>query len=1049
MIGGSADHAPVYTADAPRTNNTLWSVDISSGDSSPIIGYVDTIEENVAFITTSEGSLLAYSMSGTGGGENKPLWDIRVGSPDGSTPAFANGFVYVLGGPEADILYKVNGANGSIEWGVTVGATHDGVSPIISDGKVVVASGGIGVQGCAYSIEAVTGVELWKDCPKGGGFVGTATVYEGNVFIPWAKDPMRFLRKNGVRMYHLSNGQALSTGFLETGYSDQTFSIMAAADNVLYMSQNDRNLYAFSLGQMKTLWNRTFTSLTGHESATVRDDILYMGAGPDGFVALSTADGSMLWQVPGIDGTGGIPLVADDMVYFHSDMIYAFDASPGDGIDDGVTTGGNGSYDIVWTYRLDGAAASSPALGNGRLVARGRGLLAAFYGLSMDVVPLSQTKVFITRQGGNATFNVSIRNTGDLQDTYTLTLGGDAEGWTAGIDGWGRGPFDVALDPGENHSYSILVSTPPTLLEDASMDFYLFAVSTTERGIQESIKLSVQVSILYSVSLYTVSPLVWVSPGETASFNVTVENVGNVPDTFDISVSLQSIEYSGDRWYYLGWRPDTTVSVNRTMVTLDEAETTTVLFEAYIPLRALPGERAVFRIDTWSVSEPFRSHDELLLTVGVLPYTEVSIDAPIPNVVADPGESVRFVLDMDNTGNTDQRVIMNVTPVNDTWDDELWLQEWVGVDGYVTLPSGERVRTVLEVTVPENVTGGMTVSWDVRPDLSSKVLVDPVRLSITVRPVHEVIPHWPVTIAIPLEELSSGVGTDAHGGDVFGMELDWSMEDTGNAPETVEVRTLAYHEGWEFTLPGNRTDTVISLNASETSMGTANLTIPRNAGVGTYSLFVETVPDSPGNDSFKATYHTIQVEVPHRRDLTVSIFPDSVTGLPGMDYRVQVVVTNRGNAPEFVVLSASFIEQGGAFFLPPGAMVHREFAGSIDNDATSATFTETMQVSVATYLEIPAISSHILTGEAPEWHHASGTLWVMDTEVPLESHSSEVITVDVRVPELQFRSIDWPDEEYLAGALVPIRVMVVGMCNLVANSVSSTFELEAMTPPPA
>ncbi len=121
--------------------------------------------------------------------------------------------------------------------------------------------------------------------------------------------------------------------------------------------------------------------------------------------------------------------------------------------------------------------------------------------------------------GQTARFSGTFQNGGNIQETANLTASDVPEGWTAEMS-----QPNVTLAPWSNASVTITVRVPAQALAGD----YSFTVNGVE--------LSIAVNPRFGLEAAVGNASATLKPGETATFNLTVFNSGNAPDSFTISV---------------------------------------------------------------------------------------------------------------------------------------------------------------------------------------------------------------------------------------------------------------------------------------------------------------------------------------------------------------------------------------------------------------------------------------------------------------------------------------------------------------------------------
>jgi len=121
--------------------------------------------------------------------------------------------------------------------------------------------------------------------------------------------------------------------------------------------------------------------------------------------------------------------------------------------------------------------------------------------------------------GQTTRFTGSFRNAGNVEETVNLTTADVPEGWTVELS-----RPNVTLAPWSNASVTITVAVPAQALAGD----YSLSVNGVE--------LDITVNARYGFSAAVGNASATLRPGETATFNLTVVNYGNAPDTFAIAV---------------------------------------------------------------------------------------------------------------------------------------------------------------------------------------------------------------------------------------------------------------------------------------------------------------------------------------------------------------------------------------------------------------------------------------------------------------------------------------------------------------------------------
>jgi outer membrane protein assembly factor BamB len=199
-------------------------------------------------------------------GSMQLLWSADIGDDYASSPAVANGVVYV--GSRDGYLHAFHASNGHLIWRSVVPYGADS-SPAVANGMVYVG----GYDGNLYAFNATTGHLIWSAAMGWGAIYASPAVANGVVYVGsvnhslyafnastghliWSVDTDSFVNSslavaNGVVYaasytafcaFNASNGQLIWSA---TGSFSR--SSPAVADGVVYVGSEDGKLYAFGL----------------------------------------------------------------------------------------------------------------------------------------------------------------------------------------------------------------------------------------------------------------------------------------------------------------------------------------------------------------------------------------------------------------------------------------------------------------------------------------------------------------------------------------------------------------------------------------------------------------------------------------------------------------------------------------------------------------------------------------------------------------------------------------------------------------------------------
>ena len=263
-----------------------------------------------------------YSTS-TGPNTNSKLWEYTTGDYVGSSPAVADGRVYV--GSFDHKVYCLDAFNGTKIWDYTTDRTVWS-SPAVADGRVYVGSYDYKV----YCLNATNGSKIW-DYTTGYPVDSSPAVADSKVYVG----------SGDYKMYCLDAANGSKIWEYTTGY--YVGSSPAVADGRVYIGSADNKVYCLDAANGSKIWDYT----TGSEvfsSPAVADGKVYVCSVIDKVYCLDAANGSKIWDYIPDHGVYSSPAVADGKVYIGSDdgKVYCFDGenqSPSAPIVDGPNNG--------------------------------------------------------------------------------------------------------------------------------------------------------------------------------------------------------------------------------------------------------------------------------------------------------------------------------------------------------------------------------------------------------------------------------------------------------------------------------------------------------------------------------------------------------------------------------------------------------------------------------------------------------------------------------------------------------------------------------------
>ena len=305
-----------------------------------------------------------------GAGEIEPLWLFPCEDEVRSTPAVAEGIVYV--GAYDNNLYALDAQSGQFRWKY---ATEGGLasSPCVWQDRVFVGS----EDRSLYCINALTGRIVWT-CPTQGCVRSSPQVEYNHVFfgsddhhlyaanvqtgrVAWKADteaPVRSRPAIGDESVYFGceDGAIYAVdirGVLRWRFATKraVTSSPALYEGVLYIGSGDHTIYALDVRSGWAVW-RLRTGKPVISSPAVAKNTVFVGSVDHSVYALDARTGRQVWKFTTDNQVTSSPAIFEDSVYFGSvdGNVYSVDARTGA---------------LRWRFRTGAPVTSSPVVADG------------------------------------------------------------------------------------------------------------------------------------------------------------------------------------------------------------------------------------------------------------------------------------------------------------------------------------------------------------------------------------------------------------------------------------------------------------------------------------------------------------------------------------------------------------------------------------------------------------------------------------------------------------------------------------------------------------
>ncbi len=449
------------------------------------------------------------------------------------------------------------------------------------------------------------------------------------------------------------------------------------------------------------------------------------------------------------------------------------------------------------------------------------------------------------------TFDVKVKNTGNANDVFRFDITGDNAEWMGAL-----GPVSIA--PGQVVSVIVNI-TPPSDAINGQYTFTINASSDTQRDAFDLLDLRVTINVYYGLRLTIDKTAVQSRPNVTESVLVSVENRGNVNDTFDLRVLGT----------YASW-----VTLSNTSVTAAPAATGVSTATIRVPANVTSGVY-VIRFEATSVEGG--NVTETQLTISITLTYGATMTGTKASTPAYPNATLPVEVRLRNTGNTRDTFDLEVRQLpSDLWD--------------VTLP-------FRELAVPANTTVWFNLSVAVPAGIKSGTYQVLLRATSRGAPVPAPFASTPLNISISFAV--SATGPDERitiKTNIPSSALQVIVKNEGLGLDTFTMKAEEPYSSWLTISP-----LTVTLGAGQSTVVEVVVRTSATALAGDYTLKVRATSSSDRTISALA-----EVRVRVSQDYSVALNPESIelTGEAGDTVQATFTISNLGNGMDTISVAA-------------------------------------------------------------------------------------------------------------------------------------------------
>jgi outer membrane protein assembly factor BamB len=272
---------------AGNIDNNMYAMDATTGVvkwkflTSLTIESAPTVVNGLVYFGNDGGNFYALDAN-TG----QLKWEYYAGGNISTRPFVTNGIVYF--GSDNSYVNALDATSGAVIWRYQAGALFNASSPTIVNGILYI--------GCRdsylYALDAAAGTLKWKYFANNISLeMSNATVANGVVYIGGWYNISDFTKAGSLYAVDAVTGLQKWTALNALGIGSDP----AVADDMLYITCDDNNIYAINVNTQNIIWHSQI--LANGASPAVSGGVVYCGDGGNhNFDALDTRNGTVVWR---------------------------------------------------------------------------------------------------------------------------------------------------------------------------------------------------------------------------------------------------------------------------------------------------------------------------------------------------------------------------------------------------------------------------------------------------------------------------------------------------------------------------------------------------------------------------------------------------------------------------------------------------------------------------------------------------------------------------------------------------------------------------------
>lgn len=530
-----------------------------------------------------------------------------------------------------------------------------------------------------------------------------------------------------------------------------------------------------------------------------------------------------------------------------------------------------------------------------------------------------ETYYHVIEPGEQTMYNLTLNNTTPgptdlVADTFSANLSGVPQNWTATLFFSSNHTAifpdtPIFLKGGEWVPLYLRVRAPSIYQADGDelASIIISAVSHKDPAIRSDRLTLTLMDVVHGIALDTSHSMADVEQGQTAIFSISIENTGNVHDTFAF-YDPNTLEGQQEWLLPFGWQV-----VFPLAVSLDPKQAVTKNLEISIPTSQDPGTFVIY-VKGWSTGEPIKSIEkgtydvlELWVNVSIRSTGNIVFEIYDTSEYVLPGECTQY--DIDVIKHFSPGFLVFSTPGApearpDETPENIWrFDHWTLSLDFTNAPGGNSVSINTprrwEMDHPYTVTAIVCAPYNASAGLGPAVTIK-AYLEGASRVSDSVVLS---TNVIHVYELDATLAEDEYAvdpGDRLAVSV--NVQNDGNGPDRYDMRVVSIRDAdgsernWHVDVPRGLLE---ELHRSDSQTLDVIVNVPGEVTAGDYEVEVQVFSEEAYEGTRLRDTFILKIHVNEFHDMQIELDPfvESAvkTTAPGRTVRYVLNVTNNGN----------------------------------------------------------------------------------------------------------------------------------------------------------